>query len=100
MVCLTSKRRYCINTTMTEKRHDIEDILTHTLFDTRVSIEKSGKTLEQMRQEFFEKWKYDLVDVHPLVREGESQKQLVEKGEVYQRPHAEIYDVEVNPTDK
>jgi len=79
---------------MPEKYH-IEDLSNLKLVDDRIQLREGEKTPEQLRQQFYEKWEDSYVNAFPLLQEGESQAQLLEKHELYQRPHAEIYSVTV-----
>jgi hypothetical protein len=94
---LTGKEDFAINATMPEK-YQIQVTPGHTIIDGRINLSEGDKTLEQLRKDFYQKWDNNLVTAFPLLQEGESQEQVLEKSEVYQRPHAEIYTVSVHPT--
>jgi len=84
---------------MLEKYH-IEGETGSRLIDGRIDLTQGNKTLEQLRQDFYEKWDNNFVTAFPLLQEGESQEQLLEKREIYQRAHTEIYSLSSYSTGK
>jgi hypothetical protein len=64
--------------------------------DTFTVLDKSkeDKTPAQLREEFREKW--GLVIAIPALHEGETPRDLLEKGGLYERPITEIYHVDAD----
>lgn len=84
---------------MTEEYNIIGSVENWTV-DGRIDLREGNKTLEELRHEFYKNWDNDQVTAFPLLQPGESQEQLLEKREIYQRPHAEIYTVRDHPTNR
>src|SRR5436309_61706 len=82
------------------ERYHIIDMLGSLKVDRWVflSRDEKNKTPAQLRAEFRDKWRDNLITAFPLLQEGETQQQLIEKGELYQRSHAEFYTVTFDPT--
>jgi hypothetical protein len=78
-------------------KYRVEDVGGGVLVDKRIFLREkwNGKTPEQLRQEFYQSWEDQLVGVFPLTNEGETSLQLLERRELYERPHAEIYSLHV-----
>ncbi len=75
------------------EEYDIVSFNGAKLIDNWIELAEGNKTLEQQQGEFRRKWGRYLLTAFPLLREGESQEQLLERGELYQRPHVEFYTV-------
>ncbi len=75
------------------EEYDIVSFNGTRIIDGWIELAKGNKTLEQLQGEFRRKWGRYLLTAFPLLREGESQEQLLERGELYQRPHVELYTV-------
>lgn len=81
------------------EQYEIRNMLGSLTIDNWVflSRDEKEKTREEFREEFKKKWRPHLVSASPLLQDGETMQELVEKGELYQRPHVELYAVRINP---
>jgi hypothetical protein len=81
------------------EQYRIDDMLGSLTIDKWVFLgnDEKEKTREQFREEFKKKWGDNLVTAFPIPQEGETMQELVEKRELYQRSHVELYCVQFNP---
>src|SRR5436305_2276140 len=77
--------------------YHVKEMLGSFKVDGRIFLDArdNQKTPEQLREEFHQKWRIHLFHAFPILQEGETQKQVLESGELYQRPHTEIYFLRV-----
>ncbi len=75
------------------------DLFYEDVFDAWIdkSVSIGAKTPAQLREKFREKWKP--ITAIPALHEGETPNDLLEKGELYERPITEIYHLEADYPD-